>query len=202
MELYFSPLACSMATRITLYEAGEKCDYRQVDLKAKTVDGEDFRAINPIGQVPVLRTDDGVLITENTAVLQYVARRHPRTHLAPTDEPAVSEMQQWLSFLSTELHTAVFATLFNPSANDGAKTCALEKARPRLSLLNQRLKWRDTVLEHFSIVDAYLVTILTWLQATPLKLDEWSDAKRYYDKMIKRPSVARALAEELPLYRA
>ena len=199
MELYFSPLACSMATRITLYEAGEKCDYRQVDLKAKTVDGEDFRAI---GQVPVLRTDDGVLITENTAVLQYVARRHPRTHLAPTDEPAVSEMQQWLSFLSTELHTAVFATLFNPSANDGAKTFALEKARPRLSLLNQRLKWRDTVLEHFSIVDAYLVTILTWLQATPLKLDEWSDAKRYYDKMIKRPSVARALAEELPLYRA
>ena len=50
MELYFSPLACSMATRITLYEAGEKCDYRQVDLKAKTVDGEDFRAINPIGR--------------------------------------------------------------------------------------------------------------------------------------------------------
>jgi glutathione S-transferase len=202
MELYFSPLACSMATRITLYEAGEKCDYRQVDLKAKTVGGEDFLATNPLGQVPVLRTDDGVLITENTAVLQYVARRHPRANLAPTEEPAVSEMQQWLSFLSTELHTAVFAPLFNPAASDAVKAYALEKARPRLALLNQRLKWRDTVLEHFSIVDAYLVTILTWLQATPLRLDEWSDARRYYDKISKRPSVARALAEEYPLYRA
>lgn len=202
MELYFSPLACSMASRITLYEAGAKCDYRQVDLAAKTVDGEDFLAVNPMGQVPVLRTDDGVLLTENTAILQYLARRFPEADLAPQEDLAVAEMQQWLSFISTELHTGVFALLFSPHAGDAVKAHALEKAQPRLDYLNKRLRWRDTALESFSIVDAYLFTILNWLQATPLKIERWSEAKRYFDTTSQRPSVARALAEEFPLYRA
>lgn len=202
MELYFSPLACSMASRITLYEAGGKCDYRQVDLAAKTVNGEDFPALNPMGQVPVLRTDDGVLLTENTAILQYLARRFPEARLAPQEDLAIAEMQQWLSFISTELHTGVFSLLFSSAAGDAVKSYALELAQPRLDVVNTRLRWRDTALEAFSIVDAYLFTILNWLQATPLKLDHWSEAKRYFDTISQRPSVARALADEFPLYRA
>jgi glutathione S-transferase len=79
MELYFSPLACSMATRIALYEAGSTATYLEVDPKTKTVlkDGSDFRTINPLGLVPTLRTDDGVVLTENAAILQYVAERQP-----------------------------------------------------------------------------------------------------------------------------
>ena len=84
MELYFSPLACSMATRIALYEAGAEATYRYVDTRTKRVEGDaDFYGVNPMGQVPVLRTDDGDLLTENPAVLQYVADRHPRSGLAP-----------------------------------------------------------------------------------------------------------------------
>ena len=84
MELYFSPLACSLATRIAFYEAGYDARYIQVDTKRKRVETEgDFFRINPIGQVPVLRTDDGELLTENTAVLPYVADALPSAKLAP-----------------------------------------------------------------------------------------------------------------------
>src|SRR3569832_875262 len=79
MDLYFSPLACSLATRIAFYEAGYEATYLEVDPKSKVVqnDGSDFRAINPLGLVPTLRTDDGEVLTEHAAILQYVADRFP-----------------------------------------------------------------------------------------------------------------------------
>ncbi|MBW8902909.1 MAG: glutathione S-transferase N-terminal domain-containing protein, partial [Bradyrhizobium sp.] len=79
MDLYFSPLACSLATRIALYEAGVDANYLEVDPKTKVVqnDRSDFRAVNPLGLVPALRTDDGLVLTENAAILQYVADRFP-----------------------------------------------------------------------------------------------------------------------------
>ena len=86
MDLYFSPLACSMATRIALYEAGEAATYLEVDPKTKVVqkDGSDFRQVNPLGLVPTLRTDDGTVLTENAAILQYVADRFPKAGIGPT----------------------------------------------------------------------------------------------------------------------
>ena len=84
MNLYFSPLACSLATRIALYEAGAQAQFTQVDTRSKRVsDGADFLAVAPMGQVPALCTDDGSILTENSAVLQYVAERFPAAQLAP-----------------------------------------------------------------------------------------------------------------------
>ena len=84
MELYFSPLACSLATRIALYEANADAQFIQVDTKSKRLrDGSDFYPINPLGQVPVLRTDEGWLLKENTAILPYVADAFPAARLAP-----------------------------------------------------------------------------------------------------------------------
>ena len=84
MELYFAPLACSLATRIALYEAGAPARYTQADTHTKKLlDGSDFFAINPMGQVPALRLDDGSVLTENTAILQYVAEQFPQARLAP-----------------------------------------------------------------------------------------------------------------------
>ena len=84
MDLYFSPLACSLATRIALYEAGAEANYLEVDPKTKVVqnDGSDFRSVNPLGLVPTLRTDDGLVLTENAAILQYVADRFPNAGIA------------------------------------------------------------------------------------------------------------------------
>jgi len=85
MDLYFSPLACSLATRIALYEAGAEANYFEVDPKTKVVqkDGSDFRAVNPLGLVPTLRTDEGTVLTENAAILQYVADRFRRPASRP-----------------------------------------------------------------------------------------------------------------------
>src|SRR4051812_33517484 len=114
MKLYFSPLACSLATRITLYEADAPATFEEVDPKTKrTASGRDFKQVHPLGLVPALELEDGTLLTENAAVLQHVARCFPRAQLAPTDAPGLSRLQQWLSFTATELHKSLFMPLLS-----------------------------------------------------------------------------------------
>src|SRR5688572_4015516 len=100
MQLYFSPMACSMASRIALYEAGADAELVEVDPKTKqTTAGDDFLQVNPLGLVPTLRTDGGDVLTENAAILQYVADLHPVADLAPAGGDARVRLQQWLSFI-------------------------------------------------------------------------------------------------------
>ena len=102
MDLYFSPLAGSLAARIALYEAGAEARFIEVDPKTKrTPDGSNFAAIYPRGLVPLLRLDDGSLLSENAAILQFIGNRFPESNLAPTDEFARARLQQWLSFIGT-----------------------------------------------------------------------------------------------------
>src|SRR4051794_5082673 len=106
MDLYFSPLACSLASRITVYEAGAEGEVAltPVDTKSgKTADGQDYLAINPMGLVPALRMADGDILTENAAILPYLADRFPEAKLAPAGGAERSRMTQWLSFIGTEL---------------------------------------------------------------------------------------------------
>ena len=113
MDLYFSPLACSMATRIALYETGAKVNFFEVDSKTKLVqnDGSDYREVNPLALVPTLRTDDGQLLTENAAVLQYIADRFPEAGIATEPGLERTRLHQWLCFVGTELHKGLFSTL-------------------------------------------------------------------------------------------
>jgi glutathione S-transferase len=205
MELYFSPLACSMATRIALYEAGHQANYREVDPKTKRVqnDGSDFFAVNPLGLVPTLRTDDGVILTENAAILQYVAERFPDSGIGAKPGMDRSRLQQWLCFVGTELHKGLFATLLSKTAPAGAKTYALEKGLSRLDYLDSYLQGREFLLDHFSVADAYLVTVINWTMATPpIDLVKWPNVKAYYERTRARPSIAKALGEEFALYKA
>ena len=144
MDLYFSPLACSMATRIALYEAGANANYLEVDGETKVVqnDGSDFTKVNPLGLVPTLRTDDGVVLTENAAILQYVADRFPQAGLSATDGAERSRLHQWLCFIGTELHKALFVPLLDKTAPPDAKTYALGKNLSRLDYLENYLKDR------------------------------------------------------------
>jgi glutathione S-transferase len=202
MDLYFSPMACSMATRISLYEAGADARYIQVDPKTKlTGDGQDFRELNPLGLVPTLRTDDGDLITENAAILQYVAERFPEAHLAPAEGIQRTRLQQWLCFIGTEIHVGLFGPLMDPAAPDAARTYALGKGPARLGLVERHLEGREFLLERFSVADAYLVTVLGWSPVTPIDLPRWPRLAAFVGRMRERPSVARALEEEFRLYR-
>ena len=204
MDLYFSPLACSMATRIALYEIGAKAGFIQVDTKAKRVeDGSDFLAINDMGQVPVLRTDEGELLTENPVVLQYVADRYPASGLAPRAGTLERyRMQQWLNFTTSELHKAVFTILLDPKSPEEAKAYARGKAALRLSHLAKHLEGREFLLDRFTIADAYLTTVLNWGRYSGVDLAQWPAVHAYYHRLLERPSVAKALAEEIALYQA
>ena len=205
MELYFSPLACSMATRIALYEADGAATYIEVDPKTKTVlkDGSDFQKVNPLGLVPTLRTDDGVVLTENAAILQYVAERLPQAGLGASAGMERSRLQQWLCFIGTELHKGLFVPLLDRKAGPEVKAYVLEKNLSRLDYLENYLSGRDYLLDHFSVADAYLVTVINWTMATPpIELAKWPAVKAYYERLRTRPSVARAIAEEFELYKA
>lgn len=205
MDLYFSPLACSMATRIALYEAGGEANYLEVDPKTKSVlkDGSDFRTVNPLGLVPTLRTDDGTVLTENAAILQYVADRFPQASLGSAPGIARSRLHQWLCFIGTELHKGLFATLLDRKAPQEAKSYVLDKGVSRLDYVENYLKGREFLLDHFSVADAYLVTVINWTMATPpIELARWPTLKAYYERLRTRPSIARAIVEEFELYKA
>ncbi|HUC64927.1 MAG TPA: glutathione binding-like protein [Stellaceae bacterium] len=203
MDLYFSPLACSMGSRIALYEADGAARFIEVDAKAKrTEDGTDFFQINPLGLVPVLRTDDGELLTENAAILQYIADRFPAAGLAPAGGMARSRLHQWLCFTGTELHKALFAPLFDAKMPPEAKARTLEKSDNRLAYLDAYLAGREFLLDRFSVADAYLFTVLNWNIATPVDLKKWPAVQDYYLRLKRRPSIARALTEEHALYAA
>ena len=200
MDLYFSPLACSMATRIALYEAGADARYIYRDRAKRLPDGSDFLQINPLGMVPTLRTDDGVVLTENAAILQYVAECFPGAQLAPASGIERARLQQWLCFIGTELHKGVFMPLLDSKAPPDAKTYAAGLADSRLVVVEKHLAGREFLLDDFGIADAYLCTVLNWTRAVPIDLSRWPAVKDYHARMRKRPSIARAWAEETAMY--
>ena len=202
MQLYFSPLACSMATRIALYETGADAQYIQRSRDKRLPDGSDFTAINPLGMVPTLRTDAGELITENAAILQYVAASFPQAALAPTSGIALARLHQWLSFIGTELHKAVYLPLLSKVAPTEVKSYAASLADARFAIVEKHLAAQDFLLDSFSIADAYLFTVLNWTAATPLKLDAYPAIQAYVARLSQRPSIAKALGEELAMYKA
>jgi len=202
MELYFSPLACSLATRIAFYEAGYDARYVQVDTKRKQLpDGSDFLRINPLGQVPVLRTDDGQLLFENTAILPYVADHLPSAKLAPIGGLERTRLQQWLGFISTELHKALFVPMLDASASNEVKQYSREKVALRMSALQTRLAEREWLLDAFSVADIYLAVVLNWARYCDVDLAPWPAVLGHFKRVVARPAAARGFEEENALYR-
>ncbi len=207
MDLFFSPLACSMSARIALAEAGAAANLIEVDPDTKRVlaTGEDYRAIHPLGYVPALRLDDGTVLTENAAILQFIANEYPAAGLAPpaSDRLARAKLQQWLSFIGTELHKGLMIPLLTRETPSEVKAWTVRKYASRLAYLDDKLKGREFLLDRFSVADGYLATVLNWTQATPeIDLASYPNVKAYLERMRARPSVAAALTTEVPLFRA
>ncbi|HXQ17252.1 MAG TPA: glutathione binding-like protein [Caulobacteraceae bacterium] len=196
MHLYFSPLACSMATRIALYEAGADAHFVYVDGAAKKTEaGEDYLAINPLGLVPALRLDDGSVLTENAAILGYLADMH-----WPVDPEARARRQQWIGFVNSELHTGAFSAILSPRTSDEVRAYALDKARARFAFLEKALSEREYLNDEYSIADGYLFVVLNWTQVRGPNLADYPRLAAYRDRIAARPSVARAFSEEMALY--
>lgn len=197
MKLFMSPLACSMATRIVLEELGRPAEYIAIDHVTRRA--PDGRAIHPLGMVPVLHTDDGRVLTENAAILQFVGAG---SSLVPDDPWQRTLLQQWLSFIGTELHKAVFLALLDRKAPDGAKTYAAANAPGRLAVVEDRLRDREYLLDTYTVADAYLATVLNWTQATPVSLAAFPAIAAFMARMRARPVLGRVLAAELAAFLA
>ncbi|MES1972647.1 MAG: glutathione binding-like protein [Pseudomonadota bacterium] len=203
MKLYFIPFACSLATRIAIEEAELDAEFVQVSPGGRLPDGRPFTAVSPMGYVPAMETRGGLALTEGPAVLTYIADLAAEGVLAPA--PYTEERYQmirWLNFLSTELHKAVFAPLMSRTATDGAKAWARELAAKRLDLLSAHLDGADYLLGSFSVADAYLLSILNWCEHAGVAIAEWPVLLGWRTRMRRRPSVAQAMANEMPLRQA
>ncbi|MCW5658904.1 MAG: glutathione S-transferase N-terminal domain-containing protein [Burkholderiaceae bacterium] len=203
MELFFSPLACSMASRITLYEAGATATFTEVDAKTKrTLSGLDYYAINPLGLVPALRHPCGEMLFENAAILQALADLHPQAKLAPPSGFARSVLQQWLSFIGTELHKALFIPLFDKAQPPASRDKIMQAGAKRLAVLQAHLERREFLLDAWSVADAYLTTVLNWHVTADVDLARWPAVKAYFERMCARRATATAMSEERALYAA
>jgi glutathione S-transferase len=197
MKLYFTPGACSLAAHISLQESGVPYVIERVDLKSKkTACGDDFMTINPKGYVPALQFEKGVL-TENVAVLQYIADLKPASHLAPGKESFERyRLVEWLGFISTEVHKG-FKAFFTPDASEQEKSRAVEKLKQRLDYIEQRFNGNPFLMgDQFTVADAYLYTVLSWLPKAGIDLAQWPKTKRYHKLIGERSAVQEAQKAE------
>lgn len=198
MKLYFSPSACSLASNIVLNELGLPHELVKVDTRKKlTKAGEDFLAINPKGYVPALGLDDGSVLTEGPAILQYLADQKPQAGLAPTNGTmARYRLQEWLGYINSEVHKS-FSTFFVPGTVDDEKKAAGERLAKKFDWLQAQLGARDTLMaEGFTVADAYLYTVLGWTAFVGIDLGRWPGLKAWHAKIGARPAVVAALAAE------
>jgi glutathione S-transferase len=198
VKLYYSPGACSLSAHIVAREAGIPVDLVKVDLKARKLDdGADYARINGKGYVPALALDDGTLLTEGPAIVQYLADRKPDTGLAPANGTIERyRLQEWLNFLTSEIHKS-FSPLFNPAAAEGWKQAARDNITRRFDWIAERLGPNAYLTgERFTVADAYLFTLLNWCQWTGVDLARWPALKDYHARVAARPKVQEALRAE------
>ena len=192
MILYYSPGACSLADHIALHEAGLAFERCKVDLKTKlTEDGRDYALINPKGYVPALEFDDGDILTENIAILSWIADQAPR--LSPEAPLGRYRLLEALAFISTEIHKS-FKPFFAPGATDDDKAKAAETIVGRLKLIGGQEEGPYLFGPAVTVADAYLYVMSLWARkngiALPEALTDWFDA------MSARDAVKLALSHE------
>jgi glutathione S-transferase len=198
MKLFYAPGACSMSPHIALREAGLPFELVKVDLKGKTIEsGEDYHAINGKGYVPALELDDGGVLTEGPAIVQYIADRKPEAGLAPA--PGTMErykLQEWLNFITAELHKPL-GSMFNPAQTPDWKEAVKATLVKRLDFLAKHLAGKSYLLGNsFSVADGYLFTVLGWAGHVGFDLSRWPAIGEYLARVGARPQVVEAMKAE------
>jgi glutathione S-transferase len=198
LKLYYSPGACSLSPHIVLCEAGLNFDVEQVDLgKKTTAGGTDFLTINPKGYVPALLLDNGEILTEGPPIVQYLADLVPAKGLAPAAGTiARLRLQEWLNFISTELHKS-FSPLFAPHTPEATKLTVHGLLARRFAYLASQLEGKQFLLgDTFTVADAYLFVVLSWAPYVGVDLSPWPILAAYSGRIATRPAVQAALRAE------
>jgi glutathione S-transferase len=205
LRLYFWPMACSLASRIALMEAGIEARYHLVHLWTKKVmaDDSDFRAVSLKGAVPVLVLENGERLSESAAVLQYIADLRPELALAPSaGHPDRYRLQEWLSFVGAEIHKAfLFPTFWY--RDDAAKASARERIGGTIAIAAEHLAGREFLVgNRFTVADAHLTWALLLLGRSGVDLAQWPSLVDYLARMQARPQVKAAIETEMQLWKS
>ena len=201
MKLYYSPGACSLAAHIIADEANLRLQLERVDIRLhRTENGQDYYGINPKGYVPTIQLDDGNTLTENMAILNYLADRTANKLFTP--KPGTLEhyrLEEWLGFISSELHKS-FAPLFHNGTFE-EKRKAKERLVEHFAYAAMQLDDQPFLMgEHMTVADPYFFVMLTWAKKLNLNLKRYTNLERFYARFSARPAVKRAMREEgLPL---
>jgi glutathione S-transferase len=197
MKLYYSPGACSQAPHIILNETNTDYELVKVDFSTKTTEhGEDFNKINPNGYVPALQLDNGEILTEGVAIMQYLADASPESDLAPKNATfARAKLQEKLNYLTSELHKG-FVPLFSDTS-DEVKNQARENLSNKFNYIDSLLAKTSHISgDKFSIADAYLFVISNWTKMTGIDLSKWSNVSALIEKVYNREAVQKTLNAE------
>ncbi len=199
MKLYYKPGACSLASHIILKEIGHDFEIESVDTDNQiTESGDNFSKINPKGYVPVLSLDDGNILTEGAAVLQYLADQNPEAGLAPEAGTLDrARLQEHLNYTSTELHKA-FGPLFSPVASDEEKEVAKENVARKMDHFESIFNDGRTYIlgNKFSVADAYFFVVSSWAVPTGIGLDQWPKIADFSRRVADREMVKSAMRAE------
>lgn len=198
MKLYFFPGACSMSPHITAREAGLDVTLVRVDPRTKkTKAGDDFNAVNPKSMVPVLELDNGEVLTEGPAIVQYLADQKPESGLAPkAGTIGRYRLQEWLNFITSEIHKG-FTPMFKPDTPDDYKKIARTNLEKRFGYLDQKLAGKQYLLgDAFTVADAYLFTTVNWSRLHKMDLAAWPNLAAYMERVRARPKVQETMKAE------
>jgi glutathione S-transferase len=198
MKLYYAPGACSLSPHIVSRELGLPIELKKVNTKDKTVEGGgDYWKVNGRGYVPALELDNGQVLTEGPAIVQYLADQKPEAGLAPKAGSFERyRLQEWLNFLTSEIHKQ-FSPLFKPNTPDEYKKIAKENIATRFDWLDKQLAGKDYLLgRSFSVADAYLFVLLGWTKPTQIDLSRWPNLAAFHARVGARPKVKEALRAE------
>jgi len=198
MKLYYSPGTCSLSPHIALREAGLDFELVKVNGKTKTTEhGTSYWKVNPYGYVPALELDDGEVLTEGPAIVQYIADLKPQAGLAPANGTLErTRLQSALGFINSELHKSIGA-LFAPNLSEEDRRSALDKNEARLQQLSANLEGRQWLVNgSYSAADAYLYNVLRWLKFFDVDLNRWPVLAAHSKRVGVRPAVQAALAAE------
>ena len=202
LTLFTARNTCALATHIALIEAGAQFDLVVLDFAQQAQRTPQYLALNPKGRVPALHTPQGML-TENVALLAYVAQTHPQAQLAPTEPFAFAQLQAFNAYLASTLHVAhahrprASRWSDDPAAQQSMQAKVPQNMRDGCRYIEENYLQGDWVLgDRFSVADAYLFTVSGWLASDSVDINEFPKIAAHHARVAARPSVQQALAQQ------
>lgn len=198
MKLFYVPGACSLSPHIVFRELGLEPTLVKVDTSAKTTDdGRNFLELNPKGYVPAIELDNGEILTENTAIVQYLADRKPEAGLAPANGTLERyRLQEMLGYINSEVHKS-YAPMFNPKVTPEVRQEKVDTLRKRYGLIEKTLEGKSFLFgETFTVADAYLFVVTNWAGFLKVDISEFPNLLAFQQRVAARPAVRAALVAE------